>query len=96
MSKIPAALILLMALNGCQACAPQTPEETGEMPYGKWQFDFDSFKQGWQDLVRDVAKIVAQKPSLKKLTDIAVLRSAITDHAPLFYAQHLKNQVAGS
>jgi hypothetical protein len=29
-----------MALNGCQARAPQTPEETGEMPYGKWQFDF--------------------------------------------------------
>ena len=38
--KIPAALILLMALNGCQARAPQTPEETGEMPYGKWQFAF--------------------------------------------------------
>ena len=36
----PAALILLMALSGCQARAPQTPEETGEMPYGKWQFDF--------------------------------------------------------
>ena len=38
--KTPAALMLLMALNGCQAHAPQTPEETGEMPYGKWQFDF--------------------------------------------------------
>jgi hypothetical protein len=36
----PAALILLMTLNGCQAHAPQTPEDTGEMPYGKWQFDF--------------------------------------------------------
>ncbi|SLK07537.1 Protein of unknown function, partial [Enterobacter sp. NFR05] len=40
MSKITATLILLMALNGCQARAPQTPEETGEMPYGKWQFAF--------------------------------------------------------
>jgi hypothetical protein len=29
-----------MALNGCQAHAPQTPEDTGEMPYGKWQFAF--------------------------------------------------------
>jgi hypothetical protein len=38
--KTPAALILLMALSGCQARAPQTPEDTGEMPYGKWQFDF--------------------------------------------------------
>jgi hypothetical protein len=38
--KTPAALILLMALSGCQARAPQTPEDTGEMPYGKWQFAF--------------------------------------------------------
>jgi hypothetical protein len=38
--KTPAALILLMTLNGCQAHSPQTPEDTGEMPYGKWQFDF--------------------------------------------------------
>ncbi|HAU8265084.1 TPA: DUF2931 family protein [Kluyvera intermedia] len=38
--KTPAALILLVALSGCQARAPQTPEDTGEMPYGKWQFDF--------------------------------------------------------
>ena len=38
--KTPAALILLMTLNGCQAHSPQTPEDTGEMPYGKWQFAF--------------------------------------------------------
>ncbi|HAT2696417.1 TPA: DUF2931 family protein, partial [Kluyvera intermedia] len=40
MPKTPAALILLVALSGCQARAPQPQEETGEMPYGKWQFAF--------------------------------------------------------
>ena len=33
-------LILLAALSGCQAGEPQTPEETGQMPYGKWGFAF--------------------------------------------------------
>jgi hypothetical protein len=36
--KIGFALMLLM--GGCHASEPQTPEETGTMPYGKWGFAF--------------------------------------------------------
>ncbi|MFS4533369.1 hypothetical protein ACMFME_03255 [Erwinia amylovora] len=30
------SLALLLLLNGCQTGKPRTPQETGEMPYGKW------------------------------------------------------------
>jgi hypothetical protein len=33
-------LVMLLMLNSCKASEPQTPEETGEMPYGKWDFAF--------------------------------------------------------
>lgn len=33
-------LILLAIISGCKASKPQTPEETGVMPYGKWGFAF--------------------------------------------------------
>ncbi|KNC95091.1 DUF2931 family protein [Trabulsiella odontotermitis] len=33
-------LLLLMLLTGCHSGEPQTPEETGEMPYGRWGFAF--------------------------------------------------------
>lgn len=33
-------LVLLLTLSGCQANSPITPEETGEMPYGMWEFAF--------------------------------------------------------
>ncbi len=36
--KIGLALILLV--SGCHASEPQTPEDTGTMPYGKWGFAF--------------------------------------------------------
>ncbi|HEX4502713.1 MAG TPA: DUF2931 family protein [Scandinavium sp.] len=32
--------ILLLTLSGCHSGVPTTPEETGEMPYGKWGFAF--------------------------------------------------------
>ncbi|HEX4501756.1 MAG TPA: DUF2931 family protein [Scandinavium sp.] len=32
--------ILFLALSGCHSGVPTTPEETGEMPYGKWGFAF--------------------------------------------------------
>ncbi|MFJ1502471.1 hypothetical protein AADJ18_00110, partial [Erwinia amylovora] len=32
------SLALLLLLNGCQTGKPRTPQETGEMPYGKWRF----------------------------------------------------------
>ncbi len=34
------SLALLLLLNGCQTGKPRTPQETGEMPYGKWRFAF--------------------------------------------------------
>ena len=34
------ALMLVLLVSGCRAAEPQTPEETGEMPYGKWGFAF--------------------------------------------------------
>jgi hypothetical protein len=33
-------LVMLLMLSSCKASEPQTPEETGEMPYGKWDFAF--------------------------------------------------------
>jgi hypothetical protein len=33
---------LLLTLSGCHSGEPTTPEETGEMPYGKWGFVFFS------------------------------------------------------
>jgi hypothetical protein len=33
-------LVMLIMLSSCKASEPQTPEETGEMPYGKWDFAF--------------------------------------------------------
>ncbi|WP_459448971.1 DUF2931 family protein [Erwinia amylovora] len=32
--------LALLLLNGCQTGKPRTPQETGEMPYGKWRFAF--------------------------------------------------------
>ncbi|MDH6634522.1 UNVERIFIED_ORG: hypothetical protein M2355_003813 [Lelliottia amnigena] len=33
-------LLLLLAIAGCQSAGSLTPEETGEMPYGLWEFAF--------------------------------------------------------
>ena len=33
-------LLSVLLLTGCRAGEPATPEETGEMPYGKWDFAF--------------------------------------------------------
>ncbi|MEN4913499.1 DUF2931 family protein, partial [Erwinia amylovora] len=38
--KAQYSLALLLLLNGCQTGEPRTPQETGEMPYGKWRFAF--------------------------------------------------------
>ena len=40
MLKIPALLMLLTILSGCRAGEPQTPEQTGTMPYGEIGFAF--------------------------------------------------------
>ncbi len=34
------SLLFALALTGCRAGEPSTPEETGAMPYGKWNFTF--------------------------------------------------------
>ncbi|PLY54034.1 hypothetical protein F153LOC_13370, partial [Lelliottia sp. F153] len=33
-------LSLLLAVAGCHSAGSITPEETGEMPYGLWEFAF--------------------------------------------------------
>ncbi len=38
--KLKIALALTLLIGGCHASEPQTPEETGTMPYGKWGFAF--------------------------------------------------------
>jgi len=38
--KLKIALALVLLMGGCHASEPQTPEETGTMPYGKWEFAF--------------------------------------------------------
>ena len=40
MLKTPALLLLLITLSGCHAGEPQTPEQTGTMPYGEIGFTF--------------------------------------------------------
>lgn len=34
------SLALLLAISGCHSGEPSTPEETGAMPYGMWEFSF--------------------------------------------------------
>lgn len=38
--RLKIALTLVFLVGGCHASEPQTPEETGAMPYGKWGFAF--------------------------------------------------------
>jgi len=38
--KLKIALALVLLVSGCRASEPQTPQETGSMPYGKWGFAF--------------------------------------------------------
>jgi len=38
--RLKIALALVLLVGGCRASEPQTPEETGTMPYGKWGFAF--------------------------------------------------------
>ncbi|MGG7524170.1 DUF2931 family protein, partial [bacterium BS0013] len=38
--RLKIALALVFLVSGCHASEPKTPEETGEMPYGKWGFAF--------------------------------------------------------
>lgn len=38
--RLKIALVLVLLVGGCHASEPQTPEETGAMPYGKWDFAF--------------------------------------------------------
>ncbi|MDH0064195.1 DUF2931 family protein [Leclercia adecarboxylata] len=38
--KLKLALAVVLLVSGCRASEPQTPEETGSMPYGKWEFAF--------------------------------------------------------
>ena len=38
--RLKFGLALVMLMGGCHASEPQTPEETGTMPYDKWGFAF--------------------------------------------------------
>ena len=38
--RLKIAFALTLLVGGCHASEPQTPEETGAMPYGKWGFAF--------------------------------------------------------
>ncbi|MBS7445176.1 DUF2931 family protein, partial [Enterobacter sp. 120016] len=38
--RFTAVLACLFLLSGCHTGEPATPEETGGMPYGKWDFAF--------------------------------------------------------
>ncbi|CAM6755189.1 MULTISPECIES: DUF2931 family protein [Enterobacter] len=38
--RFTAVLVSLSLLTGCHTVGPATPEETGGMPYGKWDFAF--------------------------------------------------------
>ncbi|HDV9838727.1 TPA: DUF2931 family protein, partial [Enterobacter asburiae] len=42
--------LILATLTGCHTGEPATPEETGGMPYGKWDFAFFTPKALYADV----------------------------------------------
>ena len=62
---------------------------------GTGQVDFESIRQACRDMVDDMAEIIAYRTSIKNPTNVRVPRNAVTDHAPIYYARHMKNQLSG-
>ena len=69
--------LIFITLTGCQAVAPTTPEETGGMPYGKWDFAFFTPKALYAEVTQ--ALIIDEKGVVYTFRTLdAVQPSAIT------------------
>ena len=69
--------LILTALTGCKAVAPTTPEETGGMPYGKWDFAFFTPKALYAEVTQ--ALVIDEKGVVYTFRTLdAVQPSAVT------------------
>ncbi|WP_041162129.1 DUF2931 family protein [Enterobacter soli] len=68
--------LIFITLTGCQAVAPTTPEETGGMPYGKWDFAFFTpkalYAEVTQALIIDEKGVVYTFRTLDSVQDSAI------------------------
>jgi len=74
--RFTAVLTCLFLLSGCHTGKPATPEETGGMPYGKWDFAFFTpkalYAEVTQALVIDEKGVVYTFRTLDSVQDSAV------------------------
>lgn len=90
------SLVTVVILSGCQASEPPTPEETGEMPYGKWDFAFFTPNalpaQVTRALIIDSEKVVSSYRTLDGVHDnpksIGSWSNRVRRHAQFNKARH--------
>ncbi|WP_409334105.1 DUF2931 family protein [Enterobacter asburiae] len=88
--------LILATLTGCHTGEPATPEETGGMPYGKWDFAFFTPKALYADvtqaLVIDEKGVVYTFRTLDSVQDSAITVGAwnneVRRHAQFNKARH--------
>ena len=88
--------LMLTTLTGCKAGAPTTPEETGGMPYGKWDFAFFTpkalYAEVTQALVIDEKGVVYTFRTLDSVQDSAITvgswNNEVRRHAQFNQARH--------
>ncbi|MGX1863130.1 DUF2931 family protein, partial [Enterobacter asburiae] len=86
----------LFLLSGCHSGEPATPEETGGMPYGKWDFAFFTpkalYAEVTQALVIDEKGVVYTFRTLDSVQDSAITVGAwnneVRRHAQFNKARH--------
>ncbi|AEN66418.1 exported protein [Enterobacter soli] len=86
----------LFLLSGCHAGEPATPEETGGMPYGKWDFAFFTpkalYAEVTQALIIDEKGVVYTFRTLDSVQDSAITVGAwnneVRRHAQFNQARH--------
>ena len=94
--RFTAVLVSLSLLTGCHTVGPATPEETGGMPYGKWDFAFFTpkalYAEVTQALVIDEKGVVYTFRTLDSVQDSAITvgtwNNEVRRHAQFNKARH--------
>ncbi|MEC5763501.1 DUF2931 family protein [Enterobacter chengduensis] len=94
--RFTAVLVSLSLLSGCHTVGPATPEETGGMPYGKWDFAFFTpkalYAEVTQALVIDEKGVVYTFRTLDSVQDSAITvgtwNNEVRRHAQFNQARH--------
>jgi hypothetical protein len=94
--RFTTVLACLFLLSGCHTGEPATPEETGGMPYGKWDFAFFTpkalYAEVTQALVIDEKGVVYTFRTLDSVQDSAITVGAwnneVRRHAQFNKARH--------